>query len=152
MIKQKYSMFLDNGHFGKTQFLLEKAMDVAITRRKVIADNIANVNVPHFKRSEVTFEAQLRRALDSERYVKKNMVPAKMTHERHIPFFRPLDYKKVNGRVHIDYLTSMRNDGNNVDVEHEMTEAVKNQLRYQALASKINSNFKRMNIVLRPSG
>ncbi len=142
--------FFDNGHFGKTQFMLEKAMDTAIVRRKVIADNIANVDVPHFKRSHVTFEAQLRRALDSEKHVRMNEVPAKMTHSKHMPFFKSLDYRKVGIRSHIDYLSTMRNDGNNVDVEHEMSLALKNQLRYQALSQKINSNFRTMNIVMRP--
>lgn len=142
-------MIFDTGFFGKSQYLLEKAMDVSVQRRAVISDNIANVDVPHFKRSEVTFEAQLRRALDSEEYVKKNEVPAKMTHGRHIPFFRSMDFHDVSPRVNIDYLSTMRNDGNNVDVEHEMSEAVKNQLRYQAVSSRINQNFKLLNIVMR---
>lgn len=118
-------------------------------RRKVIADNIANADTPHFKRSEVSFEAQLRRAIDSEKYVRENAVPARMTDTRHIPFFRALDYQGVQAKTHIDYLSKMRNDGNNVDPEHEVTLALKNQLRYQAMSTQINSMFKEMNIVLR---
>ena len=142
-------MFFDRLNYGKTNYMLEKAMDTAVLRRKVIADNIANVDVPHFKRSEVSFEANLRRAIHSERYAKENAVPAKLTDKRHIPFFRSLNFHDVKAKTHIDYLSSMRNDGNNVDVEHEMSEALKNQLRYQALTTRINSNFKMMNIVLR---
>ena len=142
-------MLFENGSFGKTQYLLEKAMDVSLLRREVISDNIANVDVPHFKRSEVSFEAGLRRALDSKKYVQKNEVPTKLTNEKHIPFFRSLDYKNVKSRTHIDYLSTMRNDGNNVDVEHEMTLAVKNQLRYQALTNMINHNFRKLNIVIK---
>ena len=143
-------MFYENGYWGKTEHLLEKAMDVSMLRRSVISNNIANVDVPHFKRSEVSFEAQLRRVLDSEKVVSENEVPAKLTDEKHIPFFRSLDYRDVQGKTHVDYLTSMRNDGNNVDIEHEMTESLKNQLRYQALATSLNNHYKSMNIVLRP--
>ena len=142
-------MYFNNLNWGKTQYLLEKGMDVSILRRKVIADNIANADVPHFKRTEVSFEAQLRRTLDSEKYVMKNAVPAKMNHSRHIPFYKPLDYRAVEPRPHIDYLSTMRNDGNNIDIEHEMSLAVKNQLRYQSMAHMINSSFKKMNMVIR---
>ncbi|MCS6985648.1 MAG: flagellar basal body rod protein FlgB [Leptospiraceae bacterium] len=142
-------MFIERGHFAKTQFLLEKGLDVAVLRRRVIADNIANVDVPHFKRSEVSYEAQLRRALDHEEYVKRNEVPAKLTDIRHIPFFRAMDYREVKPRTHIDYLTTMRNDGNNVDPEHELTEALKNQLAYQAITNALNNNFRALNIVMR---
>ncbi len=146
-------MIFSNHHnnWSKTQFLLEKGLDVEDLRRKVIADNIANADVPHFKRTEVSYEAQLRRALDSKEYVAKNEVPSKMSHSRHIPFFRELDYKNVGAKSHVDYLSSMRNDGNNVDLEHEISASVKNQLRYQALATVMNHNFKTMNMVIRAS-
>lgn len=142
-------MILDNGHWAKTQYLLERGMDVAVQRRNVIADNIANADTPHFKRSEISFESELNRALDSEKAVAKNMVPARTTNERHIPFFRAKDYRDVNPRTNIDYLSTMRNDGNNVDPEHEVNEAVKTQMLYQAMATRINGNFRMMNIVLR---
>ena len=139
----------DNSHWSKTQFLLEKAMDVSMLRGKVIADNMSNVDVPHFKRSDVTFEAQLRRALDTEKTVQDNEIPARMTDAKHIPFFRSPDFHRVEPKVNLDYMTSMRNDGNNVDMEHETNEFLKNRLRYELLANKINSNFRLMNIVLR---
>ena len=143
-------MILDNLSWGKTQYLLNKAMDTEMFRRKVIADNIANANVPHFKRTQVSFEAQLRRVLDSEKYIQKNEIPTKLTDEKHIPFFRALDYKKVHAKPHIDYLSTMRNDGNNVDMEHEMSLALKNQLRYQLLSNMTQSNFRTMNMIMRP--
>lgn len=124
-------------------------MDVSLLRRKVIADNIANVDVPHFKRSEVSFEAQLNRVLDQNRSVKENSVPARMSDKKHIPFFRSMDVKSVQARVHTDYLSTMRNDGNNVDIEHEMTLAAKNQLRYSALTNILSTEIKKMMIVIR---
>jgi len=35
-------------------------------RLNVIANNIANADTPGFKRSEITFEAQLKRAIERE--------------------------------------------------------------------------------------
>ncbi len=143
-------MIFEGSNWGKTSYLLKKGMDVEVFRRNVIADNIANVNVPHFKRSEVSFEAQLRRVFESEKYVKENAIPAKLSRERHIPFFRKMNYKDVQPKAHIDYLSTMRNDGNNIDMEHEMSRAVENQLRFQALSTLTQSHFKMMNLVLRP--
>ncbi len=133
-----------------TAYMLEKAMDVSVLRRKVIADNIANVDVPHFKRSEVSFEAQLRRALDSQKAVEENAIPARVNDPLHIPFFKGMDLHDVEPRMHMDYLSTMRNDGNNVDIEHEITESAKNQLRYEALTSVYNGELKTLNVVLRP--
>lgn len=124
-------------------------MDVSQVRHRVFADNIANADTPHFKRSEVSFEAELRRVLDSEKVVQENEFPAKLTTDRHLPFFRAKDYRSVNGRTHLDYLSTMRNDGNNVDPEHEVSQSVKNQLSYQAMSTQISNNFKLLNIVIR---
>ncbi len=51
----------------RTNYLLERAMDVESIRRRVISNNIANVDVPHFKRSEVNFESELRRVISENR-------------------------------------------------------------------------------------
>ncbi|HMW61552.1 MAG TPA: flagellar basal body rod protein FlgB, partial [Leptospiraceae bacterium] len=47
--------------------MLEMGLSATSARRDVIANNIANVDVPNFKRSEISFEADLKRAVDSER-------------------------------------------------------------------------------------
>ena len=44
-----------------------------------------------------------------------------------IPFFVERDIKSVQPRINLDYSTSMRNDGNNVDIEKEMVDAAKNK-------------------------
>lgn len=132
-----------------TNYILEKSMDVESLRRKVIADNVANVDVPHFKRSEVNFESELKRALNQNKEVNENRLPAIMTDEKHIPFFIDRDIKSVSPRINVDYTTSMRNDGNNVDIEKEMVDSSKNTMRYNALVSALNHNYKMLKTVVR---
>ena len=55
-------MFIDS-LMMRANYLLEKGLDTESLRRKVIANNIANVDVPHFKRSEVNFESELKRGI-----------------------------------------------------------------------------------------
>lgn len=138
-------MFLQ-GATGKNLDILRRAMDVATLRREVIANNIANADTPNFKRTTVSFESQLKRALDSEA---KPAVRQFLTHERHIVFDRSLDYRKVEPNLTLDYLTTAKNNGNNVDIEEEMMAALENQLLYQTVSQVMTSEYARVNLVLR---
>jgi len=141
-------MFVET-HFMKTQDLLERGLHNATVRRKTIADNIANADVPHFKRSEVVFEAALKRAFESEKIEKEKAVPTKISDARHIDFFQPLDYRKVAPKPNIDYLSTMRPDGNNVDIEKEVVDANQNQMTYNLMIERLNQNNRLLNIVMR---
>ncbi|MBN2655438.1 MAG: flagellar basal body rod protein FlgB [Spirochaetales bacterium] len=139
-------MFTNNS-FGKTVDILQRTMDVSMVRREVIANNIANAETPNFKRTDVNFEASLARALASEK--EPQGLEAKMSSERHIPFNRPVDYKSVQPRFVLDYLTQTNNNGNNVDIETETMAATENQMMYELMTSSLSSQFKRINAVLR---
>lgn len=137
-----------NSSLMNTNYLLEKSLDVESTRRKVISNNIANVDVPHFKRSEVNFESELKRAI-RQREDASNKLPAILTDEKHIPFFVERDLKTVQPRINLDYTTIYRNDGNNVDIEKEMVDASKNMMRYNAFVTSLNHNYKIIKLVMR---
>jgi len=132
----------------KTNYLLERALDTESLRRKVIANNIANVDVPHFKRSEVNFESELKRVIN-ENQRQDNRYPALMTDSKHIPFCRIRDVRDIRPRINLDYNTTYRNDGNNVDIEKEMVDAAKNQMRYNALISNLSHNYRLLKLVTR---
>lgn len=132
----------------QTNYLLERALDVETMRRNVIANNVANVDVPHFKRSEVNFESELRRAI-MEKQDETNKLPAKLTDQRHIPFYVDRDVKSVKPRVNLDYNTTYRNDGNNVDIEKEIVDASKNQMRYNSYVTALAQNYKILKAVMR---
>lgn len=136
-------------HFMKTQDLLERGLNNSMVKRKVISDNIANADVPNFKRSEVTFEANLKKAIESEKTEAEKAVPTKITDDRHFEFSKPMDYKEVKSKINIDYLTTMRADGNNVDVEKEVVQASQNQMQYSIMAERLNQNFRLLNVVMR---
>jgi flagellar basal-body rod protein FlgB len=136
-------------HFMKTQDLLHRGMNASVTRRKVLSDNIANVDVPHFKRSELVFESMIQRALESEKIEKEKAVPTKISSDKHFEFFKPLDYTEVQPKVNIDYLTTVRADGNNVDIEKEMVDSTQNQMTYMLLVERLNQNNRLMMQMMR---
>ncbi len=135
-----------SGSFGRTVDLMRRGMDVAVLRRNVIANNLANAETPNFKRTVVNFESELSRALASER----SRPPTQFVSDpRHIPFYQPRDYRTVRPRMVLDYLTTAKNNGNNVDVEEEGMLAQQNQLLYQTLATAIAGQYNLVNLVLR---
>jgi flagellar basal-body rod protein FlgB len=137
----------DGSDFGKTLDLLSRSMDVAIMRRDVIADNIANADVPNFKRSTVNFEASLKKALDSEKT--KPELDLVVTNPKHISLSRATDYRSVAPIKVLDYSTSSKNNGNNVDPEQEFMDSLRNQLEYSLLTQATNFEFNQVNTVLK---
>lgn len=53
--------------FSKSVDLLHRAMDASSLRYQVTANNLANSEVPNFKRTSVNFESALNEALESEK-------------------------------------------------------------------------------------
>lgn len=136
----------ENTGFGKNVEILNRAMDVSTLRRRVIADNLANGDTPNFKRSTLNFESELKRALSSE---KVRTMEGALTDSRHIPFNRPQDWRQVQPRKVLDYLSTADNNGNNVDVEVEGMLALQNQMNYNLLATAITNQFNQISLVLR---
>ena len=136
-----------SGAFGRNLEMLTREMNVTTLRQSVIANNIANTNTPNFKRSDVNFESQLKRALDSEKAAQP--FPQYITDPRHIAFDKPMDWRQVQPVRVLDYLTESKNNGNNVDIEQEGMSFLNSQLMYTTLAQVISSEFQRVNIVLR---
>jgi flagellar basal-body rod protein FlgB len=115
--------------------LLEQAINAASVRHKVIADNIANVNTPGFKRSEVQFEEVLRQAMDSP----NRKIPMTATHERHI--IPKSQGSPLSPQISVVNETSTRADGNNVDIEIEMANMAKNSIYYDAAVQQLSRHY-----------
>ena len=112
--------------------LLEKSLDAAVLRHQVLAHNLANINTPRFKRSSVSFETELKRAMDEK------PVPLAVTHGRHMG---PPPPGEAEPRIVQDQTTTMRLDGNNVDLEREMLDLLTNQIWYSALTQRVSGRL-----------
>ncbi|MDR0487588.1 MAG: flagellar basal body rod protein FlgB [Treponema sp.] len=134
-------------NFAKTVDLLHRALDTGVVRRQVIANNMANANVPNFKRSVVNFESELKRALETEK--QRPALELNLTHPKHIPNFRERDYRDVQIRRVLDYTSTYNNNGNNVDPEQELNLALENQMSYSLFAQAAAFEFSQINQVLR---
>lgn len=119
--------------FIRSVDLLHRAMDVSTLRYQVTANNLANAEVPNFKRTSVNFESELKRALESETAA-RNAFQMVTTDPRHVQSEVPIDYRSVEPRRVTDYLSTSKANGNNVDAEQEAMEVLKIQLNYKLLS------------------
>lgn len=121
--------------------LREKALDAAWVRNEVISQNIANVDTPGYKKSSVTFEEYLESA------GQKNGFKGNTTDSRHIRIGKDSNNARI--RVTKDHKNlSNRLDGNNVDIEVEMAEMAKNDIRYSTLVQSISGAYQRIRSVI----
>jgi len=100
--------------------VLQKVLDTATLRHKVIANNIANVNTPGYHRREVCFQDELARLAatgDGER----------------LAAARPEVLESHEG--------PFRADGNNVNVERELADLMKNALVYRTCTQLLSSRI-----------
>lgn len=128
--------------------LLQREMDVTSLRYQVTANNLANSGVPNFKRSDVNFESELKRALDSEK-IAKNSFQLTRTDDRHIQINVPYDYRDVEPRRVVDYTTTAKANGNNVDAEAEANNILQIQMQYRLLTQLTSFEFDQINTAIK---
>lgn len=125
--------------FGGTISNLEQSLNYAATKNRTISSNIANVDTPNYKSKEVVFKEVLNDTLS-------NSFHAKRTNPRHIPF----NSSKGAGRQIItNNRTTYNHNGNNVDIDKEMSELAKNQIYYNSLIDRINGKFGSLQTVIK---
>ena len=134
--------------FSRSVDLLQREMDVTSLRYQVSANNLANSEVPNFKRSVVNFESELKRAFESEENA-KNSFKLTRTDERHISINEPFDYREVEPRRVTDFLSTAKANGNNVDAETEANNILQIQMQYRLLTQLTSFEFEQVNTAMK---
>ncbi|MBQ5780822.1 MAG: flagellar basal body rod protein FlgB [Spirochaetaceae bacterium] len=134
---------MDN--FSKAVDLLSSAMSATSLRYNVTANNLANAEVPNFKRTNVNFESELKRVLQA----KDDDFEMLATHPLHIRSEGNKDFRQVSPHLSVDYVTTSKANGNNVNAEEEAMNVLKTQLNYQLLSQMQNFNFSQIRTVLK---
>ena len=127
---------------------LPRAMTAANIRQEVIANNLANVNTPNYRKSVVEFEDMLAREIYGEEPDGK--LKMTRTHDKHLPA-EPLNYH-AEPTILQDTTTIMRTDDNNVDVDIEMATLSKNQIYYNSLVTELSGHVSRLKNAITSNG
>jgi flagellar basal-body rod protein FlgB len=98
----------------QTMAAIEYAMNALNTRSEVIANNVSNSEVPGFRASRVSFEDQLRRAIDGN------------------------NIERVRGPEIGSTSDPVDAIGNNVNIEDEVVDMMETNLLQQAMVEAFN--------------
>jgi flagellar basal-body rod protein FlgB len=109
------------GIFDRNVDTLSKLLDLTTVKNKVIANNVANVNTPGYKKLEVTFQEELRKAIKSKNVGKINDVSEKIAFS--------------NNAIN-------RKSGSNVDMDKELVEFFKSSDRHNIGLEILSKKFK----------
>jgi flagellar basal-body rod protein FlgB len=108
------------GKIGHKNFaLLGRMLDLHAAKHRVIAQNVANVNTPNYRRREFKFEDALQRAMHRG---------------------QSEDYQDIQGWVDRPNNTPVRNNGNNVDIDQEMVKMHENNSLYNIYTQLYSRN------------
>ncbi len=128
---------LNNFLFEQTNLpLLYKSLDTYSLRQKASAHNIANINTHGYRRMEVKFEDELRKALKID-----SGLTGKITDPGHFKIgadrvkdIEPVPYMPRDQELHSGV--------NNVDIDIEMVRLAKAQLSFDFAARMTNRTFR----------
>ncbi len=124
--------------FGNQSQRIESAMSRTAERQALLTKNLANVNVPGYKRQDMDFSIVLKES--------SNLLPMRATDERHIGFQNsPLQQQSEverDGR-------SIREDGNSVDLETEVAALTETSLHYSTLSLMARRYFDGLKSVIK---
>jgi flagellar basal-body rod protein FlgB len=107
---------------------LEAGIKAEGARQKTIANNVANVNSPDYRRSDIRFEELLTKAIAANR----DLDPSQLEPE----FYQPKT-------------TPIRANGNDVALDMEIGEMVKNSLRHKTYLLLLKKKYHQLTEAMR---
>ncbi len=117
-------------------------------RQKVIASNIANINTPEYKTKDLSspsFDDELQKANI------KNELKLATTHHKHIGFETQTSMSQKSEIFEVQGLEE-QNDGNNVNLDQQMSDMAKNSIMFNAIQGSIKKDSAWLKEIIAASG
>jgi flagellar basal-body rod protein FlgB len=121
--------------------VLSRALEAYALRHKTIASNLANITTPGYSAKVVKFEDQLAGAMQQPE------MSGTRTHKDHIPIgeanilgVQPQIVEQSQANLPSE--DQLASGANNVDIDNEMAELAKNQIRFRYCARLLSDTFR----------
>ncbi len=113
-------------------------------RQKVISSNIANINTPNYKTKDLVFQNELDNSLN------ENSLKMRVTNNKHM---LTSDINNINTNPRLVQVSGLQeqNDGNNVNLDSQMSEQSKNKVIFDAIQSSIKRDSRLFRSVIESS-
>jgi len=119
-------------HPSNVTELLFQQLNYRGERQKVISSNIANIDTPNYKTKELRFKDHLQKSEEV------NNLKLTTTHNMHMSLNREVknrDFEMYDVKGLVE-----QNDGNNVNLDTQMSEMSKNSVMFSAVKSSIKKD------------
>ena len=107
--------------------IIEVGIKAESLRNKAIANNLANLQTPGYRRVDVRFKELLAKALDSSGTV---------------------DLSEVEPQLYQPENTAVKSNGNDVNLDAEVGEMVKNSLRHKAYIRLLQKKYQQIELAI----
>ncbi len=107
--------------------LIEAGIRAESLRQKAIANNVANLETPGYRRIDVKFEELLAKSLDSSGSV---------------------DLSELEPQIYQPKQTLVKSNGNDVSLEGEVGAMIKNSLRYKTYIRLLNKRYRQIELAM----
>lgn len=134
-----------NGIFNQTITLLERSLDLRVSKHNTIVSNVANIDTPNYKAFDVMVEDELQKLSKSTHKGGRRL---KTTQAGHMEvgsgaIGRPTRRLETGAEVHLK-----RRDGNTVDLDREMAAMAENSLMYTLSAQVVAKKFQALRNII----
>lgn len=133
----------------KSTEFMKHALGGYSLRQQAISTNVANADTPGYQRREVAFESQLQAKIERAKQP-SGWMPVAMTDPRHIPL--TLDDLPFVPTTQVMRDTTLRRDGNNVDIDLEMARLAQNEISYNAVSQFLGGRIGSLKYVISDGG
>jgi len=107
--------------------LIDAGIRAEALRQKAIANNIANLETPGYRRIDIKFEELLDRCLRSS---------------------EEFDLSEVEAQIYSPKQTPVKSNGNDVNFEAEIGQMIKNSLRHKAYIRLLSKMYKQIDLAI----
>lgn len=124
-------VILQNLYEQENYLVAKKLLDATHLRHEALANNLANVETPGFKRRDLpkTFSLELRRAVERKDFRRvKSLLPRSLEDRQAKP---------------------VRMDGNTVQLDEELLAMNRNALNYEYLTQMVSGSIKELNLAIK---
>ena len=113
-------------------------------RQKVISSNIANINTPNYKTKDLVFQNELNNSIN------ENGLRMNITNNKHM---LTSNINNINSDPRLVQVSGLeeQNDGNNVNLDSQMSEQSKNKVIFDAIQSSIKRDSRLFRSVIESS-
>ena len=127
--------------------LLFQQLNFRGEKQKVIANNIANINTPNYKTKDLSFNGVL------DKTMKNNDLQLAVTNKNHIRAEMNSNTNKDSDYKLYDVKNlEEQNDGNNVNLDTQMSEMSKNSILFDAIKNSVKKDQAWFKEVIAASG